>query len=230
MRLLGILGVSTALLVPSLVRAGDVRGTLWVSHAAAAHAPADPRPGGAAVAAEVRSQRGVGDAVVWLVDVPDKVERKLAAPPHHWFWQHPRPERLPCVVQRDHQFVPHVLAVPSGGAVEFRNLDRIYHNVFSVSAARPFDLGKYPPGRADTVTFRRPGVVNLHCDIHPDELGFVVVVPNHACARPDSLGAFQLPKLPPGHYEVHAWHPRLGELKYAFDVPRRGDVTLRLVF
>ena len=56
-----------------------------------------------------------------------------------------------------------------------------------------------------------------------------MVVPNHDCARPDSVGAFELSKLPPGAYTVRVWHPHLGELKRAFDVPNHGDVDLRLV-
>ena len=112
--------------------------------------------------------------------------------------------------------------------MEFLNLDRVYHNAFSVSSARRFDLGKYPPGRADTVLFEHAGIVNMHCDIHPEELGFVVVVPNHAVARPDSDGVFTLPALPRGSYTVHVWHPRRGERKRSFEVPRHGDVLLEL--
>jgi plastocyanin len=218
-----------ALLAPAPAASGNVRGVLWVSRAAA-RKPAGVAGEAAARAATVTAQRGVTEAVVWIDQVPEKVEEKLAGNGHRWFWQKHEVVHIPCVVQRANVFAPRVLAVPSGGSVEFRNLDHVYHNVFSVSSARRFDLGKHAPGRADTVAFTQVGVVNLHCDIHPSELGFVVVVPNHTCVRPDSLGAFEFPKLPPGTYTVRAWHPRLGELKRTFEVQRRGDVGLQLVY
>jgi hypothetical protein len=157
--------------------------------------------------------------------VPEKVEKKLSS--RGWFAPKPRSPRI---VQQDLRFAPRVLAAVAGTAVEFRNLDRVFHSTFSVSAANRFDLGKYAPGHRDTVLFDQPGVVNLHCDIHPDENGFVVVVPNHAYARPDSFGRFDLKKLPPGRYTANAWHPRLGESSAAFEVPKRGNVALQLVF
>ena len=218
-----------AMCAPVRARAGSVHGVLWVSRAAARRA-GEPRADPAARRATVNAQRGVTEAVVWIERVPDNIEDKLAGGGHRWFWQkHAVVPHVPCVVQRANVFAPRVIAVPVGGSVEFRNLDHVYHNVFSVSAARRFDVGKNPPGRADTVAFTQAGVVNLHCDIHPSELGFVVVVPNHTGVRPDSLGDFDLPKLAPGTYTVRAWHPQLGELKRTFDVPRRGDVGLQLV-
>jgi hypothetical protein len=122
------------------------------------------------------------------------------------------------------------MSVPVGTRAEFQNLDHVYHNVFSVSPARRFDLGKYAPGKIDTVDFERAGVVNLHCDIHPDELGYIVVTPNHAVARPDSLGRFRMPKLPPGHYTLRVFHPRRGEFERPVEVPKRGDVSVDLAF
>ncbi|HTR97991.1 MAG TPA: hypothetical protein VMH61_08820 [Candidatus Acidoferrales bacterium] len=217
------------LLAPGLAPGAELTGTLWVSRAVAQHWPDRAAVTSATRRAVVRDQRGVTDAVVWIEQIPDKVERQLADGGIHWFWRRRGTPHLPCLVQNAHAFTPHVLAVVSGTQVEFRNLDRVYHNAFSVSAAQRFDIGKYPPGRSDTVLFEHPGVVNLHCDIHPDELGFVVVTPNHASARPDSTGAFVLPHLPPGHYTARAWHPRLGETHVAFDVPKRGSVDLRLV-
>jgi hypothetical protein len=214
--------------LPAPATAGAVSGVLWSNHALQVSAASYPGP--APTAALVRGQRGIADAVVWVDAIPERLERRLARGRHRWFWQRPRPVVLPSVVQRAGSFSPRVLAVVAGSSVEFRNRDRVYHNVFSVSAARRFDLGKYAPGRADTVDFAKPGVVNLHCDIHPEELGFVVVVPNHAFAHPDSLGAFALPALPPGRYTLHAWHPRLGELKRPFEAPKRGGVELQLDF
>jgi len=206
------------LLVASLVwthaaEAGVVAGTLWLPAAARVSR------GGA-----LRPQRGVTDAVIYIERIPDKVEKKLASP-GGWFRRKTTP-RAPRIVQKNQSFTPRVLAVAAGSDVEFQNLDRVYHNAFSVSPAKRFDLGKYPPGRADTVRFGKPGVVNLHCDIHPQMVGYVVVTPNHAFSRPDSLGRYQLPKLPPGDYTVRVFHPRLGELTREVTVPKRGDLAL----
>jgi hypothetical protein len=215
-----IIVAALALLVaPSA--AGVIRGVLVTSaHGTRAHGAAD-----SSAAAKPALQRGANDAVIYLAQVPQKVEKKLTH--RGLFRKAPRPPRI---VQTKLRFVPRVLAAAVGTAVEFENLDRVYHNAFSVSAAKRFDLGKYAPGTIDTVTFDHVGVANLHCDIHPDESGFVVVVPNHAFARPDSLGRFTLPKLPRGQYTVRVWHPRLGEITRTVEMPKHGDVALELRF
>lgn len=229
-RLALLLIASCVVLAPAPTWAGKIEGALWVNSRVAANARAVATATPETRAATKRAQRGVTDAVVWVEKVPDKVERKLAGGGPHWFWRQREQPRLLRIVQRNHAFAPRALAVVAGSQVEFLNLDRVYHNAFSVSSARRFDFGKYAPGRADTVLFEHTGVINLHCDIHPEELGFIVVVPNHVVARPDSLGAFTLPGLPPGSYTLRAWHPRLGESKRSFEVPKRGDVSLELSF
>ncbi len=226
-----LMAVAALFVLASPAGAETVRGVLWASRSAAERANADDTRRRSSDAVVARSQRGIGDAVVWIEQVPEKLERRLASGGRRWFWQKRSAEtKLASVVQRGHLFAPRVLVVTVGSRVEFRNADHVYHNVFSVAAAKRFDLGKNAPGAADTIAFEKPGVVNLHCDIHPEELGFVVVVPNHFLARPDSLGAFTLPALTPGTYRLHAWHPRLGELKRSIDVPKHGDVGLQLVF
>ena len=219
-------GFTLAIVVAALglaaapVAAGVIRGVLVTSPRKTRTLAAD-----STAAAKPVRQREASDAVVYLERVPDKVEKKLTH--RGLFRRKPRPPRI---VQAKLHYVPHVLAAAAGTAVEFENLDRVYHNTFSVSAAKRFDLGKYAPGALDTVVFERVGVANLHCDIHPDESGFVVVVPNHAFTRPDSLGRFALPKLPRGRYSVRVWHPRLGEISRAVEMPKHGDVELELKF
>jgi hypothetical protein len=213
-----------AALPTAIAHAGAVSGTLWMSASAAAQSR------NAKVAVRVSAQRGVTESVIYLEKVPDNIERKLSGKPSFWFFRRPAPPRPSRIVQKDMRFFPRVLAIAAGTQVEFQNLDRVYHNAFSVSTAKRFDLGKYPPGQIDTVLFERPGVINLHCDIHPEMLGFIVVTPNHAIVRPDSVGSFVLPKLPAGNYTLHAWNPHRPELKQAFEVPNRGDVNLNLRF
>jgi plastocyanin len=214
------IGVAALGLASVPAAAGVIRGVLVTSpQKIRAGSPAD-----AGAKAKPVVQRGARDAVVYLEEVPEKVEKKLGRNATK------KSARPPRIVQNQLKFVPRVLATAAGTPVAFENLDRVYHNTFSVSAAKRFDLGKYPPGAVDTVVFDRVGVANLHCDIHPDESAFVVVVPNHAFARPDSLGRFALPKLPKGQYRLRVWHPRLGQISRAVEVPKRGDVVLELKF
>jgi len=216
--------VATLGLAVAPAAAGVIRGVVVTS-------PQRPRAGTSAdPAAKAKPvlQRGARDAVVYLQWVPEKVEKKLT--PRSRSNRSKKAPRPPRIVQTKLKFVPRVLGAAAGTLVEFENRDRVYHNTFSVSSAKRFDLGKYPPGALDTVVFDRVGVANLHCDIHPDESGFVVVVPNHAFTHPDSLGRFVLPKLPRGQYSVRVWHPRLGEITRAVEMPKRGDVALELKF
>jgi plastocyanin len=59
------------------------------------------------------------------------------------------------------------LKIKLGTTVEFKNLDPYFHNVFSLSDAKLFDLGSYPQGQSRSVTFDKPGTVEVECAIHP---------------------------------------------------------------
>ena len=113
--------------------------------------------------------------------------------------------------QQNETFVPHVVAVPVGSVVDFPNDDPIYHNVFSLSKAKSFNLGRYPKGETRPVKFDKPGVVKVFCDIH-SHMSATVIVFNHPWyAIPDENGRFELADLPPGDHEITAWHERLGD-------------------
>ena len=168
------------------------------------------------------------DTVIWLEQLPEKTERQLTRPPARWFRHRRPPPPLPLIIESGRSYHPHVLALAAGSALVIRNEDQVWHGTFSVSPARAFELGKRPPGRADTLSFDSTGVVALRCDIHPDMSAFVVVTPNHAFTQPDSAGQWRLPDLPAGHYVVHAWRPEHRDLHRAVDVPSRGTVNLSL--
>ncbi|BCS31086.1 hypothetical protein TBR22_A02860 [Luteitalea sp. TBR-22] len=108
--------------------------------------------------------------------------------------------------QRNETFVPHVLAVRTGTTVDFPNSDRVYHNVFSLSATRRFDLGRYAVGRSKSVRFDRPGVVRVFCDIHSHMNAFILVFAHRYFDVTQPDGTFQLPPVPPGTYTVSAWY------------------------
>ena len=168
------------------------------------------------------------DAVVWLDQVPVKTERQHTRLPSRWFRHRRTPVQLPRIVESRQRYSPHIIALAAGSALVIRNEDKVWHGTFSVSLARTFELGKRPPGRADTLSFDSTGVVALRCDIHPAMSAFVVVTPNHAFTQPDAGGRWRLPDLPAGHYVVRAWHPDKGELRREVNVPARGTTSLQL--
>ena len=96
--------------------------------------------------------------------------------------------------------------------VEFPNVDPIYHNVFSVSPANRFDLGLYRSGGSKEKTFDEPGLVRVYCNIHPQMVGFVMVVDSDFAAVTGPDGAFRFDGVPPGSYVVHAWHEEGAEV------------------
>ena len=211
--LLAAVTVSGLAMVAAPSWAGSISGTLTLKGAASSTRPAssgDARP--AKLAAEA------SEAVVYLQQIPDKVEKKLAK------------KAETAHMAQDHKtFIPKTLAIPAGTLVEFENQDRVYHNIFSVSPVRRFDLGKYAPRERYEVRFDKPGVIQVFCDLHPKEFGYICVTPNHAYARPDSTGAFQLPaKLPAGNYRLVVWHPRFGKATRDVVMPKKGDVDVAL--
>ena len=167
-------------------------------------------------------------SVVWIDSIPAKVENDLARGRRKWWFGRRQPPPTPVLLQSKLRFDPPVVAVVAGRPLEVRNVDGVWHGMFSVSPAHAFDLGKRPPGRTDTLRFAGPGIVPVRCDIHPDMSASVVVTPNHAHARADTTGHWRLPELPEGRYVLRAWAPGRGELRREVDVPRLGSSELEL--
>ena len=107
--------------------------------------------------------------------------------------------------QRRETFVPHLLAITIGTVVDFPNNDRTYHNVFSLSKARRFDLGRYAAGRSKSVRFDRPGIVRVFCDIHSHMNAFILVFNHRYFSIADADGRYQIDHVPPGSYTLVAW-------------------------
>jgi plastocyanin len=109
--------------------------------------------------------------------------------------------------QRNLAFVPHVLAVRVGTAVDFPNNDTVFHNVFSFRDGKKFDLGMYPKGMSKRIVFDRPGLARLFCNIHPNMAAYVMAVDSPYFAVSDDQGSFTITGIPAGTYTYHAWRP-----------------------
>lgn len=120
--------------------------------------------------------------------------------------------------QRGRRFLSHTLVVPVGSTVSFPNRDPIFHNVFSLSRAKSFDLGNYRQNETRSVVFTKAGVVQVYCHLHPNMAASIVVTPNKWAAKPSSGGAFTLPDVPPGRHSVVVWHPSAGSFRKNVDV------------
>lgn len=116
----------------------------------------------------------------------------------------------PQMAQLNRRFSPDLVVVPAGSTVSFPNMDPIFHNVFSLSKAKSFDLGSYDKGQTRRIMFPKAGIVDVYCHLHPNMAGTVVVTPNRWFARPDSAGQYRIEDVPPGQYTVVAWHRSVG--------------------
>jgi hypothetical protein len=132
--------------------------------------------------------------------------------------------------QRNETFVPHVLAIVAGTTVDFPNSDRIYHNVFSLSRAKSFDLGRYATGKSKSVRFDRPGIVRVFCEIHSHMSAFILVFAHRYFAVTDDEGRFRIDNVPPGAYTLVAWNESVPQTARRVVVPDGGaDVEANFV-
>jgi plastocyanin len=116
------------------------------------------------------------------------------------------PPRAVQLAQRQQQFRPALLPIQRGTLVEFPNLDEFYHNVFSYSKVKRFDLGRYlREEKPAAQRFEVPGVVRLYCEIHEHMRGVILVLDTPHFVKTDAAGHFRLAGLPAGRYTLKAW-------------------------
>jgi plastocyanin len=140
----------------------------------------------------------------------------------------PRPPISVVLNQQDARFNPELVVVPTGSTVQFPNLDPIFHNVFSLSKARKFDLGYYPQGQSRSVTFNDAGVVQVYCHIHANMYAAIVVTDSPWYAKPGPGGSFSFSNVPAGRYRVTVWHKIAGYRKQDVVVPETGSVEINI--
>ena len=137
------------------------------------------------------------NVVVYLEDVP-------GAPPTGLKTEHE-------IRQIDKKFLPAINVVMKGTQVAFPNEDDFFHNVFSYSKAKRFDLGRYGKGGSKGVRFDEPGLIKIFCDIHSNMSAFIYVVDTPLVVQPDEGGRYALAGIRPGTYSLTLWHPERGE-------------------
>ncbi len=142
------------------------------------------------------------------------------------------PPSAPLTAEIDQQglrFVPGVIAVSIGSTVSFPNSDPVMHNVFSPSrGSRGFDLGTYPQGERRSFTFDDEGVHVIFCHVHPEMVGYVVVVASPYRTVTDDHGRFTLAGVASGQYHLRTWHRRLRTQEREITVADNGAVRLDL--
>ncbi len=141
----------------------------------------------------------------------------------------PVPAQHASIDQKQLRFMPHVLPILVGTTVEFPNSDPLLHNVFSISETKRFNLGLYGRGTVRRITFDKPGVVELLCNVHLEMSGFIVVLKNPYFARTDPDGSFRIGEVPPGPHRVRCWHERLPAQERTVNVPSTGSVHMDFI-
>ena len=129
--------------------------------------------------------------------------------------------------QLDLSFVPHILAIPVGSTVDFYNLDPIFHNVFSFSKPKKFDLGRYPQGQSKSATFEKPGLIKVFCEIHSDMKAYILVLKTPYVAYPDREGEFIFRDIPTGEYFLRVWQETGPAYQERIEVPAQDTFYLQ---
>ena len=134
------------------------------------------------------------------------------------------------IVQKNLQFSPALLIIPKGTSVSFPNQDSEFHNVFSYSKAKRFDLGRYRKGESKTVLFDQPGIIKVFCEIHPWMRAAILVLENPFYGITSADGAFTITGIPAGRYKLVAWNIDAGSSRFDVEVTsgKMPDLRIRL--
>jgi len=166
----------------------------------------------------VSPQKELRNAVVWIEDPPPGVAPATA---------------LADKVEIDQSgcaFVPRVVVVPAGGTVDFLNSDRLLHNIHATPKLNAAFNRTQPKSRTIPVTFTKPEIVKVACDLHSWMTAWVVVAANPWYAVTGADGQFAFDNLPPGQYKLSVWHERLGTVPATVTISDQqpGRVTVEM--
>lgn len=130
------------------------------------------------------------------------------------------------ITQKDQEFKPYVTPVVVGTRVVFPNLDTVRHHIYSVSAAKRFEIPLYIGDSKETIVFDRPGIVTLGCNIHDWMIAYVVVLSTPYFATTGTDGAADVTGIPPGRYRLLVWHPLAGTVSRDLIVGDQGTTQV----
>jgi plastocyanin len=116
--------------------------------------------------------------------------------------------------QQFEQFEPHILVAQTGSAISFPNSDTVSHHVYSFSTPKQFELPLYQGTAHPPITFDRPGVIDVGCNIHDHMEAHIVVVDTPHFAATSAGGRAVLTNLPTGDYTMQIYSPRLHAAKH----------------
>lgn len=196
----GILGFSLAVMSPAARAQGVDVSAKVVVH-------------GGRRSADAKKNPGASDVVVWLTPLQPMASKPPA--------QSHAPYRL---LQKDKQFTPHLLVVPTGTNVEFPNADPFFHNVFSLFNGKRFDLGLYESGTSRSVRFDREGVSYIFCNIHPEMGAVVLALSTPFYAVSGGNGEIVIHGVPPGAYRLEVWSEQ-ARVANPSSVPRNVQIS-----
>lgn len=140
----------------------------------------------------------------------------------------PAPPQTVQIEQHNSRFEPDLVVIPVGSTVQFPNSDPIFHNVFSLSGAQPFDLGYYPKSQSRNVKFSHSGIVQVYCHIHANMYAAIVVTSSPWYGRPAADGSFSWTSIPAGRYRLVAWHKIAGLYSTEVDIPENGTAHAKV--
>jgi plastocyanin len=177
--------------------------------ATVAKKPVDPaKPAFGTIVGKVKG--GGGEAVVYI---------DTAGPP----------VRATAIMKQEgKQFSPRVLVVQKGTKLDFPNMDAVFHNVFSVTPDNSFDLGSYRQGESKSVTLAKPGVVTVYCNMHPQMVGHILIVPSALYAKTGADGFYKISNVPAGKHLVVAWAPNAKPVVSEIEVADSEAATVEL--
>ena len=213
-----MVGVLLAVVVLSPARAADIEGNVVITRKLTKRKVTAPAPA---------YERGAAVELASAEEDPLVFERTHVV--IYLEGQLPSTPITATLEQKNRRFVPETLVVPAGSTVSFPNLDPIFHNVFSLSNPKSFDLGNYPKDHTRTVTFSKPGIVFVHCHLHPNMAAAIVVSPNQWSTKADAAGRFALSGAPPGSYTIVAWHKTAGFFRQAVHVTEHRAAAVQFV-
>jgi plastocyanin len=190
---LAVVAIAQPSAAPSL---GRVEGNVHLSKATSRTVASGVYPSRRVTAPAVSAGPEMRNVVVFIRDAPARGALPLTRA---------------TISQKDEAFVPRVVAITAGSTVEFPNFDPYFHNVFSLSRAASFDLGRFPRGDSRSRKFTTGGLVKVYCQIHSHMSASIMVFDHDYFRIPDADGSFVLEDVPAGSYKISAWHERIGE-------------------